>query len=186
MGRKRKKSKLLEGIKTIAVAFAIAGVIRTFVFSPIIVDGQSMMPTLQNEDKMILNKLDYKFKEPERFDIIVFHATEDEDYIKRIIGLPGDRIEYKDDTLYVNGKAYEEPYLDQYKQGLSSIPLTRSFKLEDTPVGSETVPEGYLFVMGDNRRNSKDSRLIGAVPIDQVVGDAKIIYWPIKDAGITE
>ncbi|WP_050179673.1 signal peptidase I [Domibacillus robiginosus] len=166
----------MEWVKAIVAAFVIAGGIRVFAFSPIIVDGESMMPTLQNEDKMIVNKFNYKFKEPERFDIIVFHATEDEDYIKRIIGLPGDRIEYKDDTLYVNGKAYAEPYLAEYKKEFLDEPLTQSFTLEETPVGSETVPEGYLFVMGDNRRNSKDSRHIGAIPIDQVVGDTKIIY----------
>lgn len=186
MERNQKRSETLEWIKAIVLSFIIAGGMRVFIFSPIIVDGQSMMPTLQDEDKMILNKYDYRFGEPKRFDIIVFHATENEDYIKRIIGLPGDRIEYKNDTLYVNGKAYEEPYLDKYKEEVSDNPLTPSFTLEDTPVRSETVPEGHLFVMGDNRRNSKDSRHIGAIPAEEIVGKAKIIYWPLKDAGMAE
>ena len=74
-----------------------------------------MMPTLDDQERMIVDKFNYKISEPDRFDIIVFHAPENKDYIKRIIGLPGDKIEYKDDTLYVNGKAYDEPYLDEYK-----------------------------------------------------------------------
>lgn len=148
MRKNKKKSETFEWLKAILLAVVIAGGVRTFVFSPIIVDGQSMMPTLQNEDKMIINKFNYRFEEPEGFDIVVFHAKEDDDYIKRVIGLPGDRIEYKDDTLYVNGKLYEEPYLDQYKQELSGELLTPSFTLEDTPVGGEVIPEGYLFVMG--------------------------------------
>ncbi|WP_311051890.1 signal peptidase I, partial [Rhodococcus qingshengii] len=79
--------------------------------------------------------------------------TKEKDYIKRVIGLPGDHIEYRNDTLYINGKKYEEPYLDQYKKEIVTGPLTEDFKLEDF-TGSKTVPEGQLFVMGDNRMYS--------------------------------
>jgi signal peptidase I len=123
---------------------------------------------------------------PKRFDIIVFHAIENEDYINRVIGLPGDRIEYKDDSLYINGKRYNEPYLDKYKQKLMDGPLTNSFTLHDTPVGSDVVPEGHLFVMGDNRRYSKDSRHIGAVPIKKIVGTTKIVIFPFVNMSIIE
>lgn len=122
--------------------------------------------------------------EPKRFDIIVFHATENTDYIKRVIGLPGDRVEYRDDVLYINGKPYDEPYLDKSKQEVKVGPLTSSFTLRETPVGSDVVPEGHLFVMGDNRRNSKDSRHIGAIPMEDVVGTTKIVYYPIKEMEI--
>lgn len=110
------KNELWEWIKAIAIAVLLAVVIRYFLFAPIVVDGLSMMPTLHDQNRMIVNKFSYKIGDPDRFDIIVFHATAEKDYIKRIIGLPGDHIEYRNDTLYVNGKAYKEPYLDQYKK----------------------------------------------------------------------
>ncbi|MDV2583734.1 signal peptidase I, partial [Alkalibacillus haloalkaliphilus] len=79
------------------------------------------------QDRMIVNKLSYNIGEPKRFDIIVFHAPEHKDYIKRVIGLPGDHIEYRNDTLYVNGKAYKEPYLNKYKEEVEDGPLTDDF-----------------------------------------------------------
>jgi len=103
------KNELWEWTKALLIAIGLAAVIRYFLFAPIVVDGHSMMPTLHNGDRMIVNKLG----KPERFDIIVFHAPEQKDYIKRVIGLPGDTVEYKNDVLYINGVAYEEPYLDK-------------------------------------------------------------------------
>jgi signal peptidase I len=132
-----------------------------------------------------VNKLNYKISEPKRFDIIVFHAPENKDYIKRIIGLPGDTVEYKDDTLYINGKPYEEPYLNEYKKQVIDGPLTDPFTLEEK-IGQKTVPEGHLFVMGDNRRFSKDSRHIGAVSMDKVLGNTSIVYWPPEDFHIVK
>ncbi|PLR99671.1 signal peptidase I [Bacillus sp. T33-2] len=176
------KNEAWEWIKALIIAVLLAAVIRYFLFTPIVVDGSSMMPTLQSQDRMIVNKLG----KPERFDIIVFHAPGQADYIKRIIGLPGDKVEYKDDTLFVNGKANAEPYLTEYKKMNKDGPLTESFTLNDTPVGQDTVPEGHLFVMGDNRKFSKDSRQIGAVPINQVLGKTNIVYWPVGDVRIVE
>jgi signal peptidase I len=181
----KKKNEAWEWLKAIVIAVLLAGGIRYFVFAPIIVDGLSMMPTLHDHDRMIVNKLSYKIGEPKRFDIIVFHAEEDKDYIKRVIGLPGDRIEYKNDTLYVNGKAYKEPYLDEYKKQVIDGPLTEPFTLEEI-TGKETVPEGHLFVLGDNRRFSKDSRHIGFIPMDKVVGKTNIVYWPLSDIRIVQ
>ncbi|REJ15314.1 MAG: signal peptidase I [Caldibacillus debilis] len=170
---KKRKSDLWEWLKIIVVAFILAGCIRYFLFTPIIVDGYSMRPTLENRDRMIVNRISYLIGEPKRFDIVVFHAPEKKDYIKRVIGLPGDHIEYKNDTLYINGKKYDEPYLDQYKKSIVGGTLTEPF--------SVTVPEGHIFVMGDNRRYSKDSRHIGPIPIDSVIGKANLIYWPLED-----
>jgi len=183
MKKRMTKREIFEWIKAIVLAVLIVFGIRYFLFIPVAVSGESMMPTLNNGDHMIINKIgDIK-----RFDIIVFHATEDEDYIKRVIGLPGDHIEYKDDVLYINGKAYEEPYLDDFKEALLDDGfLTESFTLEETPVASETVPEGHVFVMGDNRRYSKDSRMIGAVPMSEIVGKTKLKFWPIHDFQITK
>ncbi|SEM47425.1 signal peptidase I [Mesobacillus persicus] len=176
----QKKNELWEWIKALIIAVLLAALIRYFLFAPIVVDGLSMMPTLHDQDRMIVNKLSYQIGEPERFDIIVFHAPENKDYIKRVIGLPGDTIEYRNDTLYVNGKAYEEPYLEEYKQQVIDGPLTDPFTLEEK-IGRDTVPEGHIFVMGDNRRFSKDSRHIGTVPIDEVLGKTNLIYWPVED-----
>lgn len=119
-----KKSELWEWVKVIAIALILAMLLRYFLLTPIVVDGPSMMPTLNSNDKMLVNKLSYKIGEPERFDIVVFHAPEGKDYIKRVIGLPGDRLEYRDDTLYINGKAYDEPYLEEYKKEVIDGPLT--------------------------------------------------------------
>ncbi len=181
----QKKSEWREWMKAIVVAVLLAGGIRYFIFAPIIVDGYSMMPTLHNHERMIVNKLAYKIGTPHRFDIIVFHAEAGRDYIKRVIGLPGDRIEYRNDTLYVNGKPYEEPYLAEAKKQVAYGPLTEPFTLKEL-TGRSTVPKGYLFVMGDNRRFSKDSRHIGFIPMSKVVGKASIVYWPFEDARIVK
>jgi signal peptidase I len=177
----KKKNETYEWIKALIGALAIAVIIRSFFFTPIVVDGASMNPTLQDQDRMIVTKIG----EPKRFDIVVFHAPEGKDYIKRVIGLPGDRIEYKNDVLYINGKAYNEPYLEKYKKSLKDGgTLTDSFTLKETAVGSDTVPKDSLFVMGDNRRESRDSRKIGAIPMKKVVGTTNVVYYPIKDIKI--
>lgn len=175
MGKAR--NEMWEWAKALLIAVLLAFIVRAFLLTPIEVKGASMEPTLHNDERMIVTKVG----EPKRFDIIVFHATEDKDYIKRVIGLPGDRVEYKDDVLYINGKRYEEPYLEESKKQLLDGPLTGSFTLKETAVGSDVVPEGHVFVLGDNRRNSKDSRHIGAVPIENIVGTTNLIYYPFKD-----
>jgi signal peptidase I len=182
----KKKNELWEWTKALLIAVILAAVIRYFLFAPIVVDGLSMMPTLKDQDRMIVNKFSYDVGQPKRFDIIVFHAPEHKDYIKRVIGLPGERIEYKNDTLFVNGKAYKEPYLDKYKKQVTDGPLTEPFTLEETAVGQKTVPKGTLFVMGDNRRYSKDGRHIGAISLDKVIGKTSVVYWPLKDAHIVK
>ncbi len=181
----KKKNETWEWIKALLIAVAVAAIIRFFLLAPIVVDGYSMTPTLHDKDRMIVNKIGYKIGNPDRFDIVVFHAPEKKDYIKRVIGLPGDTIEYKDDVLYVNGKAYKEPYLDEYKQQVVGGPLTNSFTLAEL-TGQDKVPENHLFVMGDNRRNSKDSRQIGFVSMDDVVGKTSVVYWPVKDMRIVK
>ncbi|WHY75290.1 signal peptidase I [Neobacillus sp. WH10] len=176
----KKKNETYEWVKSIMGALVLVFIIRSFFFTPIVVDGASMNPTLQDEDRMIVTKIG----EPKRFDIVVFHAPDGKDYIKRVIGLPGDRIEYKNDVLYINGKAYNEIYLEKYKKGINEGTLTDSFTLKDTAVGSDTVPKGCLFVMGDNRRHSTDSRHIGAIPMEKVIGTTNVVFYPIKEIKI--
>ncbi|MGG1676673.1 signal peptidase I [Neobacillus sp. NRS-1170] len=176
----KKKNETFEWVKSILGALVIAFIIRSFFFTPIVVDGESMNPTLQDKDRMVVTKIG----EPKRFDIVVFHAPDGRDYIKRVIGLPGDSIEYKNDVLYINGKAYNEPYLEKYKKRLNDGTLTYSFTLKETAVGSDTVPKDSLFVMGDNRRQSKDSRDIGVIPMEKVIGTTNVVYYPIKEIKI--
>lgn len=142
-----------------------------------------MLPNLQNGNRLVVSKL----SELQRFDVIVFHAPDSsEKYIKRIIGLPGDTIEMKDDTLYVNGKAYHEPYLEKLKdQKLEGMLLTGDFTLSEI-VGKKVVPEGYVFVLGDNRLVSKDSRHFGLLPIKEIVGKAVLRTWPIDEIGFVK
>lgn len=183
---KKEKNELWEWIKALVIAFVIAVLIRYILFTPIVVDGDSMMPTLKDGDRMIVNKIGYTIGEPDRFDIVVFHAPEGKDYIKRVIGLPGDTIEYKDDQLYINGKAYEEPYLDEYKSQITEGTLTQDFTLQEIDPTLDVIPEGYVFVMGDNRRYSKDSRHIGIVSEDKLIGDTNVIFWPISEMQIVK
>jgi signal peptidase I len=171
------KQEIWSWVKTLIIAALIAFGVKTFLLASIIVEGASMQPTLQDQERTMVTKIG----EPKRFDIIVFHATENKDYIKRVIGLPGDQIEYKNDTLYINGQAYQEPYLEEAKKKHTNGNFTQSFSLKGTSVGAETVPEGHLFVMGDNRPNSEDSRHIGAIPIEKVVGTSRMVYFPFKE-----
>ncbi len=172
-----KTNETWEWIKALAIAVIIAVGIRYLLFSPIVVDGESMMPTLQDRERMIVNKIVYFIGEPERGDIIVFHATQSKDWIKRVIGLPGDKIEMKNDVLYINDEVVDEPYLVSSKESVSGV-LTDDF--------SEVVPEGHLYVLGDNRRNSRDSRWIGSIPIEDVVGRADVVFWPIQNIRIVK
>ncbi len=179
-----KKNGFLSDIILGVVVIAVLVGLRAFVFTPVEVVGDSMDPTLQDGERVIaLKNTDLK-----RFDIVTFPAPDaaGKNYIKRIIGLPGDTVEYKDDVLYVNGKAMKETYLDEYKEALDDgQPLTPDFTLE-TYFDSATVPDGYLFVMGDNRRISKDSRIIGYIAEKNVTGDVRFCFWPFDRFGTVE
>lgn len=174
-----------EWVQTILFMVVVASILlllRMFVFTPVIVKGSSMDPTLADSERVIT----LKNTSIERFDIVTFPApdTEDKNYIKRVIGLPGDTIEYKDDVLYINGTATEEAYLDEFKAELTDgFPLTYDFTLEEL-TGETQVPEGQLFVMGDNRRVSKDSRKIGFINQKDISGDVKFIFWPVNKIGV--
>ena len=180
------KSESWEWIKAVAVALLLAVVIRYFFFAPIVVDGQSMMPTLEHNDRMIVNKIGYTVGEPDRFDIVVFHAPQNKDYIKRVIGLPGDTLYYMDDVLYINDEPVEEPYLDKFKEENLNHPFTRDFHLKEVTGVHEVVPEGHIFVLGDNRQHSKDSRHIGVVSVEEVVGKANLVFWPFSEVRFAE
>lgn len=178
------KNEWFDWIKALIIAFSVVFLVRIFIFSPIVVDGPSMLPTLEDRDQIIINKFIYRFKQPERFDIVIFHATKEKDYVKRVIGLPGEYVSVRDEMLYIDGKEIEEEFLKERKENLESYDfLTGDFILEEiAPGGYQEVPEGYVLVLGDNRTDSTDSRSpsLGFVSIDEIIGKASLIYWPLK------
>src|SRR5690625_1141263 len=170
-GMNKEKREWLTSLRLVIIIITIAITVRTIFFSPIIVDGPSMLPTLESQDQMIINKFVYRLKEPERFDIVVFHASEEDDFIKRVIGLPGEHVAVDNGKLYVNDEEINEPYLDTANQP--------NFRLQDLPGSYDVIPENYLLVLGDNRTNSVDSRSFGLVKKKDSVGRASLIYWPL-------
>lgn len=173
-------AEILSWLKALLIALVIVLLFRHFLITPSVVKGESMMPNLQDGDRIILSKI----SEINRFDEIAFEAPDTNDnYVKRVIGLPGDTVEMRNDQLIINGENYEEPYLDEYKEFLSEgFTLTEDFTLE-TLTGEEKVPEGKFFVLGDNRQRSKDSRMFGFIDEETVIGDVKFRIWPIQSIG---
>lgn len=175
------KAKELVTKKDLIWFFSILLIVifsRMFLFSNITVHGESMNPTLESGERI----LGLKIGEVERFDIISFKAPTEpnepqKNYIKRVIALPGETITYQDDVLYINGEKIVEPFLAEFKQKLSANELLTKENF------SYTVPEKSYFVMGDNRQNSKDSRMIGAISEDRIIGNAKFSYWPLDKVG---
>ncbi|MGN7470265.1 signal peptidase I [Brevibacillus sp. SAFN-007a] len=176
-----KKNELWEWTKALGIALILALLIRAFLFAPFIVEGESMETTLHNREKLVVNKAIYYLQEPKPGDIIVFHAEKTRDYIKRVIAVAGDTVEVKDDQLYVNGKRVEEPYLAQQKEQAKQ--QGEPYFTNDFP--PVQIPDGHLFVMGDNRLNSHDSRAIGPVAVNTVVGRAEFTFWPIATIRMT-
>lgn len=148
----------------------IVVLIRYFVITPIRVDGQSMYSTLDNGEILLLKKYDKNYK---RFDVVVFNNGNDR-LIKRVIALPGETVEYKDNKLYINGKYVKEPFLTNHQQ-------TYDFNL--TKLGYEKIPKGYYFVLGDNRTNSTDSRIIGLIEENRIQGKTNFALFPFNKFG---
>jgi signal peptidase I len=161
---------LRDIIIPLAIAFSIAFLAQATLAKPYQIPSGSMEPTIQINDRILANRFIYHFKSIERGDIIVFEPPQvegvdkDTPYVKRVIGLPGDEVEVREGITYVNG---EEFVVDQ----VTEPPLYQR--------NPETVPEGMLFVLGDNRNSSLDSHVWGFLPVDNVIGRAEVIYWPL-------
>ena len=162
---------LVDVLETLVLAVVLFVSIN-LISARIRVDGDSMNPTLISGEYVIVNRVSYRLGSPQRGDIIVFHFPRDprEEYIKRVIGLPGDQVEINQGQVYVNGQPLEESYL----------------KVKTNYSGTWQVPEGQLFVLGDNRNNSSDSHDWGTVPMDYVVGKAILVYWPPPEWGLID
>lgn len=155
-------------IESVAIALILAFLIRTFVIQPFYIPSSSMYPTLQTNDKIMVNKFIYYLTKPKRGDIMVFHYPLDKnkDYIKRVIGLENETVEVKDSQVYINGKVLQEPYLPE--------------GLDYGEFGPFKVPPGQYFMMGDNRPDSQDSRYWGALDKNLIIGKAMLIFWPFN------
>ena len=156
-----------DWIISIVVAVVLAFIIRQFVVELYIVDGPSMRPTLQSQERLVVNKFIYQFREPQKGEILVFQYPRDpkRDFIKRVIATAGDTVEIKDGRVFVNDQLLHEDYI--LEKTKSEYPKS-------------TVPNGTIFVMGDNRNNSEDSRFadVGFVPLNLVKGKAMLVFWP--------
>ncbi|WP_245628037.1 signal peptidase I [Shouchella shacheensis] len=177
---KKEKSEFWGWVKAIVIALVLALIIRTFIMTSFEVRGDSMVPTAQNGERFIVNKMPYHFSEPERFDLIVFQANENEDYIKRVVGLPGESVRYEEDRLYVNDELVEEPFLEDVRQAYDGRAYTPDYEFE------MEVPADHVFVMGDNRPISLDSRSIGPIDEEDIIGKVGLRFWPLGEFGTME
>ncbi|MCR0869040.1 signal peptidase I [Staphylococcus aureus] len=179
------KKELFDWFVAILVAVVFVIVVKTFLITPYSVSGLSMYPTFDDKDKVIVSKISKTFDRLDNGDVVVFHQNKKNDYIKRIIGKPGDSVSYHNDTLFVNEKKVEESYLKLNKSNKSSVLLTENFNVSDLK-GSDNkkkIPKNKYLVLGDNRENSIDSRssIVGLVDKDQIVGKVIMRFWPFKD-----
>ncbi len=160
-----------ELVASVLPALVIVLLVNVFVAQATRVDGQSMEPNLHDHQRLIIEKLSYHFCTPQRGDIVVLRTPQRQavPLIKRVVGLPGESIEIHNGHVYINGVLLEEPYLTQTTWGT---------------VPAQLVPEGYLFVLGDNRGSSNDSRMFGPVALENVIGRAWLRYWPLSEAGL--
>lgn len=162
-------------LRDIVISAAVSILIITFLYQPVRVEGTSMLPRLEDHDRLFINKFVYHISAIHRGDVVVFHYPRDPEksYIKRVIALPGDRISIERGRVYLNGKPLREPYVpDEYRDSRS--------------MAETVVPEDAYFMMGDHRSISSDSREFGPVDRDLIYGKAVFVYWPTKDAGVVE
>lgn len=161
-----KKAEVYEWLDPIIVSGTVAFIVITFVMRTYYIPSESMLPTLQKNDYIFVNKLVYKFRKPVRNDIVVFIPPipgEKRHFIKRIIGLPGETIKVEDGVVYINGKPLDEPFINE-------PPML--------PYAERKIDDDKLLVMGDNRNDSDDSRSWGFLPMPRVEGKAEVIFWP--------
>jgi signal peptidase I len=173
------RKSLLELPVILLISFVLVfGFVRPVDASPFYVGSESMVPTLEVWDRVLINKLAYDFEEPRRGDIVLFESPDgaDEPLIKRVVGLPGETLELRKGVLFINGEKVEEPYLER-KPCARGMPKTCSF-------GPKTVPQGHVFMMGDNRTNSLDSRFFGPVPEEDLIGPTLFRFWPPGRVGL--
>jgi signal peptidase I len=160
-------------LRDVLVALVASVLIIMFLYQPVRVEGTSMLPRLEDRDRLFINKFVYHFEAIHRGDVVVFHYPRDpnESYIKRVIALPGDRLRIDRGRVILNGKLLSEPYVPaEYR--------------DTKPYSEIVIPDGEYFMMGDHRKISRDSREFGPVERDLIYGKAVFVYWPTRDAGV--
>ena len=172
--RRPRLGALLESLETLLGAFVIAMILRQFIVQSSLVFSGSMIPTLQSAtqnnyaDRLIVNKLIYRFNDPQRGDIVLFHSPygDGKQYVKRLIGLPGETVEIRRGMVYINNKLLV----------ISGVTIRRDY----SNLNKQIIPKDHYFMLGDNRPNSADSRVWGFVPKSELIGEALFIYWPFN------
>lgn len=183
----RAYKEIVDWIKALAIAVILVFIIRTFLFSPFIVEGPSMEPNFYTGERLIVNKLIFKIREPQHGEVVVFHVPEQgRDFIKRVIGVPGDTIKVVGDDVFINDKKVEEPYI---KEAIEAAHANGELyntgpDFPNASVSESIVPEGKIFAMGDHRGNSQDSRDIGFVSEKEIIGRADAMFWPLNKISI--
>lgn len=168
--------EIREWVISLVAAVVLVVIIRSFFFTIIRVDGGSMSDTLLNNDRLFVSVLDVKKDGPERFDVVICkYPNRPDQYVKRVIGMPGDTLMVRRGVLYINDEAYEEPYLSDAR--------TVSFDRGSNNFGPIEIPDGKYYVMGDNRDDSNDSRRVGMIDEDMMIGEVKYIIWPLDRIG---
>jgi signal peptidase I len=175
MSKNRKKSPWREGLETLGLSLFLAFGVRQLVAEPRYIPTGSMLPTLQINDRLLIDKLSYRFNSPQRGDIIVFSPPDNlstsqfqDPFIKRVIGLPGETVEVKSGRVFINGQPLSENYLEEKP----------NYHFE-----AAKVPENSYLVLGDNRNNSYDSHFWGFVPREKIIGRAIVRFWPLGRVG---
>jgi signal peptidase I len=168
---------IVEWVLIIVGAFLVAFVVKTFLIQAFYIPSDSMEPTLEDNDRVLVNKLSYDLHDVHRGDLVVFErpeadtdATGIKDLIKRVVGLEGETIEARDGIVYIDGERLDEPYVEE---GTPTLNLPR-----------QVIPADHVFVMGDNRDDSSDSRVFGAIDEELIVGRAFVRVWPLFDIGL--
>ena len=162
-------------IRDVFISVAIAAIVIVFLYQPVKVEGTSMMPWLEDQQRIFVNKFVYSVDDIQRGDVVVFRFPLDptKSYIKRVLGLPGDRVEVIRGDVLVNGNPVEEPYVPSAYQDRSSHPALE-------------IPDGQFYVLGDHRNTSNDSRTWGTVPRSYITGKAVFAYWPLDRFGVLD
>ena len=168
-------TKMVREVIPYIIILVVVLLIRSYVITPVQVVGSSMSYTLSNNEVLLLNKLDYRFGKISRYDIVVLDTNKNnrkERLIKRVIGLPSEHIAYRYGKLYVNDEEVDDSFAS----------ITNNFDLKE--LGYDVIPSGYYFVMGDNRNDSSDSRVLGLIPISDIKGSVGIRIWPLNKMGL--
>ena len=168
------KKFLIEWVPYILIIIIVI-LLRTYIITPVIVRGDSMYDTLKNNEVLLLSKISYRTGKIKRFDVVVIKDKTQEYIIKRVIGMPGDNIEYKDDILYINGKEYNKKFTKDITEDFTLEDICKINKIDC----NDKIPEDMYLVLGDNRDVSADSRVKGLIEKDKIIGKAIFRIWPL-------